>query len=63
VYNSIAKSIMDERHIVIDDVYSLALPQLSEIQMPADVHYTTRGYQVLGNQVAACIESALSKRP
>jgi len=62
IYNSIAKSIMEENHVAIDDLYGLALPQLSEIQLPANVHFTTAGYLVLGKRVAACIESALPKK-
>jgi lysophospholipase L1-like esterase len=59
IYNEIAKKIMDENHIAIDDLYSFALPQLEKIQLPHNVHYTDAGYQALGEVVAASIESAL----
>jgi len=58
-YNEVAKAIMDERGIAIDDLYAFALPRLAEIQQPANVHFTEEGYEVLARQVAASIEAAL----
>jgi len=59
-YNEVAKAIMDERGIAVDDLYSFALPQIAEIQQPANVHFTEEGYKVLATQVAASIEAALA---
>jgi lysophospholipase L1-like esterase len=59
-YNVIAQKIMEENKIAVDDLYSYALPKLKEIQLPANVHYTRRGYEVLAKQVVASIESALA---
>jgi hypothetical protein len=42
-YNALAKKVMDEKGIAVDDLYSLALPQLATIQLPANVHYTPSG--------------------
>ena len=61
-YNRIAKKIMDEQRIEIDDLYSFALPQLSKIQRPANVHFTDEGSEVLAKKVAASIESMLPKK-
>lgn len=58
-YNAIARKIMEENKIVVDDLYTFALPRLSEIQLPANVHFTPQGSQVLAKQVAASIESVL----
>ncbi len=58
-YNEVARAIMDERGIAIDDLYSFALPQIAKIQQPANVHFTEEGYKVLAQQVAASIEAAL----
>jgi len=60
-YNEVAKRIMDERGIAIDDLYAFALPRLAEIQQPANVHFTEEGYEVLARQVAASIEAALAR--
>lgn len=54
-YNALAKKVMDENGIAVDDLYSLALPQLATIQLPANVHYTPEGYRVLAKSVVASI--------
>ncbi|MGI9428265.1 MAG: SGNH/GDSL hydrolase family protein, partial [Bythopirellula sp.] len=59
-YNAIAKQIMDEHDIVIDDQYSFALKRLNEIQLPANVHFTPAGSQELAKQVVAAINQALA---
>jgi len=60
LYNRIARKIMEENKVAIDDVYGLALPQLAKIQKPVNVHFTDEGSQALGRQVAASIEATLS---
>ena len=62
VYNAVAASIMEENGIPTDDLYGFALPQLSKIQRPENVHYTKEGYEALAGKVAASIEVALPKR-
>jgi GDSL-like Lipase/Acylhydrolase family len=54
-YNAIAKKVMDENGIQIDDLYTFALPQLSTIQLPKNVHYNAPGYETLAKQVVATI--------
>jgi acyl-CoA thioesterase-1 len=58
-YNAVAKKIMDAEEIAIDDLYAFALPQLDEIQRPANVHFTPEGSKVLAEQVAKSILAAL----
>lgn len=60
-YNAVAKRIMDENEIPIDDLYAFALPRLAEIQRPSNVHFTDEGSAQLARQVAASIETALHK--
>lgn len=60
-YNAVAKKVMDENGIPIDDLYAFALPQLEKIQRPANVHYTAQGSAVLAQQVAASILKELDK--
>ena len=62
VYNAIAKRIMDENRIATDDLYSFALPQLSKIQRPENVHFTAEGSETLAKQVVGSIESGLPTR-
>jgi acyl-CoA thioesterase-1 len=60
-YNAVAKKIMQENNIVINDLYAFALPQLDKIQQKANVHFTDKGSAVLAERVAAAIEAALKK--
>lgn len=60
-YNAVAKKIMDEHEIPIDDQYTFALGRLKEIQKPADVHFTPEGSRELAKQAVAAIEKALAE--
>lgn len=62
-YNAVAQKIMEANGIAIDDLYSFALPQLTKIQLPANVHFTAEGSKVLASQVAAAVLKALQKPP
>ncbi len=59
-YNTVAKIIMDENGIAIDDQYTFALGRLKEIQRPADVHFTPVGSRELAKQAVAAIQKALA---
>jgi acyl-CoA thioesterase-1 len=61
-YNVVAKKIMDENHIAIDDLCSFARPQLDKIQLPKNVHFSAEGSKVLAGQVAGTIVKALAAR-
>ncbi|HWA99701.1 MAG TPA: SGNH/GDSL hydrolase family protein [Pirellulales bacterium] len=64
-YNAVAKKIMDENGITIDDLYAFAEPQLAKIQSqgpPGNVHFTGEGSEVLAQQVARSIEAALKTK-
>ena len=61
VFNAAAARVMKEHDVPIDDLYGFALPRLSEIQMPANVHFTPAGSESLAKQVAGAIERALPK--
>jgi acyl-CoA thioesterase-1 len=61
VYNAVAKKIMDENDIAIDDLYTCALPQLATIQIPVNVHFNESGSAILAKQVSESILKALRK--
>ncbi len=61
-YNKVAKKIMEENGIQIDDLYAFTLPKVKEVQIPDNVHFTKDGYGVLAGQVAGSIEKALASR-
>ncbi|HEY5315887.1 MAG TPA: SGNH/GDSL hydrolase family protein [Pirellulales bacterium] len=62
-YNAAAKKIMQDHHIAVDDLYIFALPQLTGIQIPANVHFTPEGSQALAERVAASLDAALTLGP
>jgi acyl-CoA thioesterase-1 len=61
-YNAIAAAIMDEEGIEINDLYAFAKTRLSEIQRPANVHFTPEGSAALAERVAVAIAQALTDR-
>ena len=60
-YNAVALEVLEASgfEVAIDDLYGFALPELAELQQPADVHFTAAGSERLAEQVAASILSAL----
>lgn len=61
-YNAVAKQIMDEEGVAIDDLYQFCKPRLKEIQRPANVHFTPEGSRELAEQVAKAIREALEEQ-
>ena len=61
-YNAVAKKVMEESKVPINDLYAHTLPKLAEVQRPANVHFTTSGSEFLAKRVAKSIEEALAKR-
>lgn len=61
-FNAVAKQVMEENGIAINDLYSFALERMKEIQRPVNVHFTDKGSQALAGQVAAIIEKNLTPR-
>lgn len=59
-YNAIAKTIMDERKIAIDDQYSFSMKH-PKLQLPANVHYSKSGSEQLAKQAVSAILTALKK--
>jgi len=58
-YNAAALEIMQEHNVAINDLYSLVLPRLEELQQPRNVHFHEAGHEVLARAVADSILSAL----
>ena len=61
-YNEIAAGVMKKHGVAIDDLYAFALPNLAEIQLPANVHFKPEGSKTLGKQVASEILKALESK-
>lgn len=58
-YNAVAAKIMSENGVAIDDLYAFAKPQLADIQLKANVHFSPDGSKTLAKQVAKSISAAL----
>ncbi len=58
-YNRVAKDIMDEHNIPIDDQYAFVAKHWEAIQRPKDVHFTKAGSQALAKQTVFAIRQAL----
>jgi acyl-CoA thioesterase-1 len=61
-YNAAALEIMNENHILVDDLYGFSMPRLSEVQRPLDVHPRAVGGEAMATQVADSIIAALSSK-
>ncbi len=61
-YNEVAKKVMAENSIRVDDLHAFALPQIGSIQAADGVHYTKDGSIILAKQVASSISDALAAR-
>jgi len=59
IYNAIARKIMEENDVLINDLHTFAKERLDEIQKPANVHFTPEGSRLLAEEVARSIEKGL----
>lgn len=57
--NRAAAELMARHGIAVDDLFTAVTPHLAEMQNPGDVHFNAKGYEFLGQTVAAAIEQAL----
>ena len=57
-YNKAAAKVMKKHGVAINDLYGFSKPILSEIQRPANVHFTDEGSARLAEQVAAASEGS-----
>lgn len=58
-YNEVARRVMAETGVPVDDLHALATDRQAEIQLPRNVHFTPAGYVQLAEVVAASISAAL----
>ncbi len=60
-YNAVAKKVMEENGVAIDDLNTAITPHLEAMQKKMDVHYTPEGSEFLAEQVVASIEAQLKR--
>lgn len=58
-YNAIARKVMEETGVGINDLNAAITPHLAKLQNPKDVHFNKDGSEFLGKQVAAKIAAQL----
>lgn len=58
-YNAIARRVMGENGVAINDLYGVVAASGADLQKPVDVHFTAEGSRVLGEQVGAALLRAL----
>jgi len=59
VFNEVAAKVMKAADVPINDLHSHAKTKLSEVQLPANVHFTPQGSEYLAEKVASEIGQAL----
>jgi lysophospholipase L1-like esterase len=60
--NDAAAKVMQKHGVAVDDLYAFIEPHLAEVQPPKDVHFTAKGYDMLGGQVATALLETLSRK-
>ena len=60
--NAIAARVMQKHGVAVDDLFAFITPHLATAQNPNDVHFTAKGYELLGGQVAESIEASLKAK-
>ena len=61
-YNAVARKVMAEEGVPVDDLYALARPQLDRIQKKDNVHFEDAGCEALAGAVARSIVAVLAGR-
>ncbi len=59
-YNAVAKRVMEQEGVLINDLCGLVAARLREVQKPKNVHFTDQGSQLLAEAVTATITAALA---
>lgn len=62
LYNRAAVELMSEMGIDVNDLYAVALPRLSELQRPVNVHFTPEGSAALADAVVLAIQASQASR-
>jgi acyl-CoA thioesterase-1 len=61
-YNKAAVKIMNKKGIMINNLHDFVMPRMTDLQLPANVHFTEEGSKALAYQVAEKIGEALKNR-
>ena len=59
IYNQVALKIINNNQIIVNDLYSLVLPKIIELQIPNNVHFKENGSKFLADLVVKSIMESL----
>jgi acyl-CoA thioesterase-1 len=62
LYNAVARRIMEEMDVHVDDLYEAVLPRIHDLQHPSDVHFNDDGSRYLAQRVTASVDFMLYLR-
>ena len=62
-YNEMARNVMREAGVTVNDLWSFSQTQLAEIQQPGNPHFTAKGSAVLAREIARVIKATLTDAP
>jgi hypothetical protein len=60
--NQVAREVMIDQGVIINDLYQVVLPYQAELQNKDDCHFNSKGYEFMGKQVALTIKDTLSAK-
>ena len=60
IYNQAALKIMKMNEIKINDLYSLVLPRINQLQRPNNVHFNAKGSEFLAEQVIKSVMKSIN---
>jgi hypothetical protein len=60
-YNALAKKVMEENGVAIDDLCASVAARIAEVQKPRNVHFTDDGSKLLAHAVATSIAAGLKQ--
>ena len=61
-YNEVARQVMAEHNVTINDLNRFSAPRLDELQHPVNVHFTPEGSAALGAEVSRSIRQAIPRQ-
>lgn len=62
LFNEVAAKVMTAASVPTNDLHAHARAKLSEVQLPANVHFSPEGSKYLAEKVAAEVEKVLAKK-
>ena len=59
-FNVVAKRVMNEEGVTLNDLWAFVTPQLDKLQQPGNPHFISKGSDVLAHEIAQVIATTLN---